>query len=106
LEAIGDLFGHDSDTLVFDGLRPLAVALTVMSRSVNVPLSSSPSQTGISPTSRSFILAAASFSGALERMTSTSLVITSPRRIINLLESALLEPLRGDLLYDECYAAL
>src|SRR5215471_8113305 len=77
-------FDMMSDTLVFEGLRPSAVALTVMSRSVSVPFNSSASQTGMSPTSRSFIFAAASFNEALDPITSTSMVIISPRRIANL----------------------
>ena len=53
---------------------------TAISRSVSIPQSRSPSQTGMSPTSRSFILIAviaASVREALGRMTSTSGVITS-----------------------------
>src|SRR5215813_7170851 len=72
-----------SDALVFEGLRPSAVAFTVMSQSVSVPFNLSPSQTGMRPTVRSFIFAAACFNEALEPITSTSMVIISPRRIAN-----------------------
>src|SRR5947207_3858875 len=75
-----------SETFVFEGLRPSAVALTVMSRSVNMPLSFSPSHTGITPTSRCFIFAAASFKTALLSTTSTSGVIISLSCINHLLE--------------------
>src|SRR5205085_9594984 len=52
-------------------------ARMVMSLSVNIPRSFCPSQTGIGPTSRSFIFRAASCSVASGSMTSTSRVITS-----------------------------
>src|SRR5262245_12258178 len=54
-----------------------------------MPFRLSPSQTGTSPTSRVFILPAASLNGALELITSTCLVITSTTCILSLLWKSL-----------------
>src|SRR5262249_34857237 len=66
------------------GSTPSAVARTVMSRSVTIPTTRFPSTTGSGPTSRSFIVRAASARVVSAPTTTASGVITSETRIFHL----------------------
>src|SRR5262245_48008190 len=80
------------------GASPSAVARTVMSRSVTVPTRRSLSQTGSIPTSRDFILAAASWSVASGAAHATPWVITSFTRMGSLLSQGACHPFQGGAL--------
>src|SRR4029453_8230195 len=74
-----------SRIVVVVGSHPSATARTVMSRSVSMPMSRSPSQTGSEPILSRRILAAACCSVTSGWMTSTSGVMISRRCIARLL---------------------